>query len=111
MKAITLGLYLISLVGLAQTINIKSVEKTNHPYALKFVVDENYNRVIVDCDSFLHGVFLFYNESEYDWHEIDEDSCFNMVNEVRGELGSKDKVRLRLMNSHPFYQILPSQLR
>jgi hypothetical protein len=111
MKAIAITIYLTSIIGFAQVINIKSVEKTDHPYALKFLVEENYHQVIVDCDSFLHGVFLFYNEKQYDWHEIDEDSCFDMVGEVRNNLGNKDRVKLRLMNFHPFYQIQPDQLR
>ena len=110
MRNLTLTLFLTPLLGFAQTLTITKIDKTEHPYALKLTVHENYHHVLVDCDSFLHGVFLFYNINEYDWHEIDEDSCFEMVTSLQTQLSQKDRIKLLLKNSHPFYQILPSQL-
>ena len=90
----------------AETLTITSLQKTKYPYTLRLGIEENYAKVEIDCHSFIHGIFLYDTTTQFRVHEMDEESCSDLVEEINNYLDVNMPIMIRLIDSPPYYQIL-----
>jgi hypothetical protein len=108
MKKLILLVGLYVQLGLAQSLTILEIKHTTHTYAKELITAENYFAVLIDCHSFLHGIFLYQDEKNYYLHNMDEESCSQLLFEGEERLKNAPSFNIKLLDQYPYYQEMPT---